>query len=599
MAKKQSTKTKFGTLPEWDFSALYDGIASKALAKDSQRAEALAGQFAERYAAGMASMNGETLARAVKDYETLQELLCKMGSYAQLMYAKYMSDPKVAQFYQNMNETITAASSRVLFFTLGLNKFEDAHLALLLKAPALKRYAPWLRDVRAWRPYQLADDMEQLLLEKNVSGAAAWNRLFDETITSLRFPLGKKTLSEPEIMELMSGKNGKLRKAAALSVGEVFKKNAPLFTLITNTLAKDKEVEDRFRKFERPMASRNVANQIEDEVVDALLSAVRESYADTAHRYYKFKAKCFGQKKLDYWDRNAPLPFDDDRLFTWKESRELVLSSYRAFSPHLADIGERFFHEGWIDAPVLKGKSPGAFAHQTVPSAHPYLLLNFQGRNRDVMTLAHELGHGVHQVLSAGQGQLMCDTPLTLAETASVFGEQLAFRELLKRTQSKTARTALLASKVEDMLNTVVRQAAFCQFEIAVHDARKKGELTTADINAIWLHVQSESLGPAIKLHGNYAYFWSYIPHFIHSPFYVYAYAFGDCLVNALYAVYAREAKAGKAKEFEHKYIAMLKAGGTLRHKELLAPFGLDASQPSFWKQGLNIISGMIDELEG
>ncbi len=596
---KAKPSAKLGRLPEWDFSALYLSMDSPALAKDIKRAGVLADAFAKAYTGKVSTMEGDALAHAVGDYETLQETLGKISSYAQLLYAKKMSDPAVVQFYQNTQETLTTLSTRTLFFTLDINKLSDARMQQLLKSKALARYVPWLRDVRSWKSYQLSDEMEQLLLEKHVSGVAAWNRLFDETITALRFPLGKKMLTEPEVMELMSGKDGDLRKQAALSIGSVFKENAPLFTLITNTLAKDKEVEDRFRKLEAPISGRNVSNQIEDEVVEALLSAVRESYAETAHRYYKFKAKCFGKKALDYWDRNAPLPFDDDRLFKWEEAQELVLSSYRAFSPRLADVGAQFFDHGWIDASVQPGKSPGAFAHQTVPSAHPFLLLNYQGRNRDVMTLAHELGHGVHQVLSARQGQLMCDTPLTLAETASVFGEQLTFRELLKRTQSPQARVALLASKVEDMLNTVVRQAAFCQFEILLHDARKKGELSTTDINALWMKVQSESLGPAVKLHGDYGYFWSYIPHFIHSPFYVYAYAFGDCLVNALYAVYEREAELGRAKQFEDKYIDMLKAGGTLRHKELLAPFGLDASKPSFWKQGLNIISGMIDELEG
>ncbi|MEQ1789453.1 MAG: M3 family oligoendopeptidase, partial [Rickettsiales bacterium] len=392
----------------------------------------------------------------------------------------------------------------------------------------------------------------------------------------------------------LSSKDAANRKKSALVVGEVFEKNAKLFTLITNTLAKDKEIEDKWRGFKKPISSRNLSNYIEDEVVDALLSSVRKSYPALSHRYYALKAKWFKKDKLDYWDRNAPLPTDSDRRYSWDEAKELILTAYGDFSPELTKVGKQFFDKPWIDAPVMAGKSSGAFAHPTVPSVHPYLLVNFQGKSRDVMTLAHELGHGVHQVLSAKQGALMCDTPLTLAETASVFGEQLTFREMVRREKDKKIRKLLIASKVEDMLNTVVRQVAFCEFERQIHDERKKGELTTEQICNIWMDVQAESLGSSIKIHGNYKYFWTYIPHFIHSPFYVYSYAFGDCLVNSLYSVYEK----GKVKNFDKKYLEMLQAGGTLRHKELLAPFGLDATKPAFWQQGLDIISKMIDELE-
>jgi oligoendopeptidase F len=320
---------------------------------------------------------------------------------------------------------------------------------------------------------------------------------------------------------------------------------------------------------------------------------VRDSYGRLSHRYYRIKAKWFGVKQLPYWDRNAPLPSDADRKVSWDEARRIVLAAYGRFSPQLAEIGQRFFDRPWIDAPVKPGKSSGAFAHPTVPSAHPYLLLNYQGRTRDVMTLAHELGHGVHQVLAAAQGQLMCDTPLTLAETASVFGEMLTFRSLLDAEKSAKRRRVLLASKVEDMLNTVVRQIALHTFEAAVHDERRGGELTPDRLGEIWMQTQIAALGPALRLDDDYRVFWSYIPHFIHSPFYVYAYAFGDCLVNSLYAVY-QDAHEG----FAGRYFELLKAGGTLRHKELLAPFGLDASDPAFWSRGLGVIEGFIDELE-
>jgi len=591
MSNKTSRKT---SLPEWDLGDFYDAPKSSSVLKDFSRTEKLCVDFKKAYEGKVAKLSGDQLAKAIVEYEEIQELAGKLGSYASLLFAKNMTEPSRAQFYQNTSEKLTTLSTQILFFTLDLNKLSDKDIQAKLKSAKLQKYAPWLRDLRASKPYQLSDELEKMLMEKHVSGRAAWNRLFDETIAGLKFPYGKEMLTEPQIFEKLSDKDGKVRKAAAESIGKIFREKAPLFALITNTLAKDKEIEDNWRGFKAPISSRNLANYIEDEVVDALISAVRGSYPDLAHRYYKLKAKWFGQKQLPYWDRNAPLPGDADRNYTWDEAKELVLSSYAQFSPALAKTGKQFFDRPWIDAAVTPGKSPGAFAHPTVPSVHPYLLVNFMGKSRDVMTLAHELGHGVHQVYSAKQGQLLCDTPLTLAETASVFGEQLTFREMVRREKDPKRKKRLIAGKVEDMLNTVVRQIAFCEFERKIHDERRKGEVTLERICQIWMEVQGESLGPAIKLEGDYQYFWTYIPHFIHTPFYVYAYAFGDCLVNSLYAVYQK----GKVKDFEKKYLQMLEAGGTLRHKELLKPFGLDASKPDFWRQGLTIISDMIDELE-
>jgi oligoendopeptidase F len=595
MTKKTASKQAIeANLPKWDLSDFYSSHDAPEVEKDFSKLEKLCDAFTKNYNGKIAKLSGDELARAISEYEVISELSGKLGSYASLLFAGDMSAPENAQFFQNVQEKLTVLSSKILFFTLSINNISDKEMAVKLKSTKLSKYSPWLRDLRSFKPYQLADDLEKILLEKNVAGRAAWTRLFDETITDLRFPYDKEILTEPQILDKLSSKDAATRKKAALVIGEVFGKNAKLFTLITNTLAKDKEIEDNWRGFKKPISSRNLSNYIEDEVVDALLSSVRKGYPDLSHRYYKLKAGWFGKKQLDYWDRNAPLPSDTDRKYSWTESKELVLTSYGNFSPELAKIGKQFFDNAWIDVPVRVGKASGAFAHPTVPSVHPYLLLNFQGKSRDVMTLAHELGHGVHQVLSAKQGALLCDTPLTLAETASVFGEQLTFREMVKREKDKKCRKILIASKVEDMLNTVVRQIAFLEFERQVHDARRKSELTSEQICDIWMGVQSESLGPAIKLHGNYKYFWTYIPHFIHSPFYVYAYAFGDCLVNSLYSVYEQ----GKVKNFDKKYLAMLEAGGTLRHKELLVPFGLDASKPTFWKQGLDIISKMIDELE-
>jgi oligoendopeptidase F len=366
-----------------------------------------------------------------------------------------------------------------------------------------------------------------------------------------------------------------------------------LFTLITNVLAKDKAISDDWRGFKDVAAARHLSNRVEPEVVEALVSAVRESYPRLSHRYYALKARWLGKDRLEHWDRNAPLPDKIDRVVPWEEARETVLSAYRGFAPQMASIAGRFFDESWIDAPTRPGKAPGAFAHPTVPSVHPYVLLNYQGKTRDVMTLAHELGHGVHQVLAADQGVLMAPTPLTLAETASVFGEMLTFRSMLDKAESPRERKIMLAGKTEDMINTVARQIAFYTFERKVHLERREGELTAERLGEIWLEVQAESLGPAIHLGPGYETFWIYIPHFIHSPFYVYAYAFGDCLVNSLFAVYQR-AESG----FQDKYFAMLKAGGTKRHNELLAPFGLDAGNPGFWQMGLSVIDGFITELE-
>ena len=586
-------------LPAWDLTDLYADINDGRIEGDLKKGAADAKAFATRYSGKVKTLSGKALAEAIGLYEEMQDRLGKLGSYAQLVYAANMSDPAIARFYQNTSESLTDISSLLLFFALELNRLEDAEIKQKMDVSReLKHYWPWLREVRAYRPFQLSDELEKLLHEKYVTGRAAWSRLFDESIAKLEFPFEGKKVTSAEILHQLSSPVAAKRKAAAKSLGKVLGANAHIFTLITNTLAKDKDIEDRWRGYAEPISSRNISNQVEDEVVTALIETVKADFARLSHRYYAVKAKWFGQKKLDYWDRNAPLPNNDETSYGWDEAKQIVLESYAAFSPEMAKLGKRFFDENWIDVPVRPGKSPGAFAHPTVPSAHPYLLLNYQGKTRDVMTLAHELGHGVHQVLSAGQGALMADTPLTLAETASVFGEQLVFQEILRREKNEKRRHTLIAGKVEDMLNTVVRQIAFCEFERRIHDERKQGELTADRIGEIWLDVQKESLGPAIKFQPEYAFYWTYIPHFIHSPFYVYAYAFGDCLVNSLYAQYQKEVAAGRANDFERKYIDMLKAGGTLRHKELLAPFGIDISQSSFWKQGLDIIAGYIDQLE-
>jgi oligoendopeptidase F len=587
-----------GSLPEWRLEDLYDNMDSPRFAADLESAQKDSGLFAETWRGKLAAIaasadGGVRLAEAVRTYEALQDRVGRLMSYASLIYASDTSDPARAKFYGDTQERVTALSGDLLFFELELNRIADVTLEAAMAVPALGHYRPWLEDIRKEKPHQLADDVEQLFLEKSVSGAAAWNRLFDETMSSLRFDFEGESLTLEPLLSKLQDPDERKREAAAEALAATLGGNLRLFSLITNTLAKDKEVSDRWRKFADVADSRHLANRVEREVVEALDAAVTTAYPRLSHRYYALKARWFGKERLPHWDRNAPLPHGKHRLYPWEAARDTVLDAYAGFSPRMADIARRFFDEGWIDAPVRPGKAPGAFAHPTTPSAHPYVLVNYLGRPRDVTTLAHELGHGVHQVLAGVNGALMAPTPLTLAETASVFGEMLTFRSMLAAVSDPGERKSMLASKVEDMLNTVVRQIAFYKFERLVHIERRKGELTADRISALWMSVQSESLGPAIELKPGYETYWAYIGHFIHSPFYVYAYAFGDCLVNSLYGVYERSRDG-----FAERYLAMLSAGGSKSYSELLKPFGLDAKDPAFWSIGLSVIERMIGELE-
>ncbi|QOG08094.1 M3 family oligoendopeptidase [Aureimonas sp. OT7] len=593
-----STKPNLGLLPAWNLGDLYPAMDSPALKRDLETADDAATTFQKRWRGRLAEEaalpGGGGLLDAIKAFEALEDRLGRLISYAGLIYAGDTSNPANAKFYGDIQARVTDISARVLFFGLELNRIEDTVMEAALGAnPQLARYRPWLADLRLERPFQLEERIEELFLEKAVTGPASWNRLFDETMTGLRFAVRGEELSIEETLNLLQEDDKALRQEAAKALASVFSANLRLFSLITNTLAKDKEISDRWRGFTDIADSRHLANRVEREVVDALAAAVREAYPSISHRYYRLKAGWLGQDALDHWDRNAPLPGMERRPIGWDEARETVMSAYAGFSPRMAEIAGHFFERNWIDAGVRPGKSPGAFAHPTVPSAHPYVLINYLGKPRDVMTLAHELGHGVHQVLAARQGPLMAPTPLTLAETASVFGEMLTFRSLLEKTPDPRQRRFLIASKVEDMINTVIRQIAFYNFERALHTERRQGELTSERIGQIWVETQGESLGPSVRLQPGYETFWAYIPHFIHSPFYVYAYAFGDCLVNSLYAVYLQSDEG-----FAERYLTMLEAGGTKHHSELLAPFGLDATDPGFWHRGLSVISGLIDELE-
>ncbi len=597
-ARKAAAKSKAGKLPEWNLADLYSGIGAEEITRDLQKMDADCAGFETDYKGRLAERiagddGGRWLAEAVRRYEAIDDLAGRLGSYAGLIHAGDSVDPDISKFYGDVSERLTAASVHLLFFGLELNRIDDAVIERAMQTPELAHYRPWIEDLRKDKPYQLEDRVEQLFHEKSQSGYAAWNRLFDQTISGLRFKVGGKELAIEPTLNLLQDRAPDKRKAAGQALARTFKDNERTFALITNTLAKDKEISDRWRGFQDVADSRHLNNRVEREVVDALVASVRAAYPRLSHRYYNLKAGWFKKKKLAHWDRNAPLPFAATGTIAWPEAQKMVLTAYRGFSVEMAAIAERFFTDRWIDAPVRPGKAPGAFSHPTTPSAHPYVLMNYQGKPRDVMTLAHELGHGVHQVLAAKNGALMAPTPLTLAETASVFGEMLTFKRLLSQTKNARQRQALLAGKVEDMINTVVRQIAFYTFERAIHTERKNGELTAERIGQIWLSVQGESLGPAIDIRPGYENFWMYIPHFIHSPFYVYAYAFGDCLVNSLYAVYENASEG-----FAERYLAMLAAGGTKHYSELLMPFGLDAKDPKFWDGGLSVIAGMIDELE-
>ncbi|MEM8591123.1 MAG: M3 family oligoendopeptidase [Pseudomonadota bacterium] len=583
-----------GDLPEWDLSDLYASPKDAAFETDMAWLENECAAFAADYEGKLAALDTAGMLEAVKRYEEIDVVGGKLMSFAGLRYYQQTTDAERAKFMSDAQDRMTNATTPMVFWSLEFNRLDDVHLTALLTANTeLARYKPVFDRMRAMKPHQLSDELEKFLHDQSVVGASAWNRLFDETIAALEFDVDGEMLGIEATLNLMSEQDRTKREVGAKALAQTFGDNVKIFARVHNTLAKEKQIEDSWRKMPTPQTGRHLANHVEAEVVEALRNAVVAAYPRLSHRYYKLKAKWLGLETLEVWDRNAPLPLEDDQVIGWDQAEATVMEAYSAFDPRMAEIAEPFFKKGWIDAPVKPGKAPGAFAHPTVVTAHPYVLLNYLGKQRDVMTLAHELGHGVHQVLAAGQGELLSSTPLTLAETASVFGEMLTFRKLLTAAETKEQKKVLLAGKVEDMINTVIRQIAFYDFECKLHAARTEGELTPDDISALWMSVQAESLGPVFNFMDGYETFWAYIPHFVHSPFYVYAYAFGDGLVNALYAVY-EEGDAG----FQDKYFDMLRAGGSKHHKELLAPFGLDASDPAFWDKGLSMIGGFIDELE-
>lgn len=592
-ANASSGSDNLGDLPEWDLTDLYASQDAPELIKDLEWLEGECAAFASDYENKLADLDAAALLTCVERNEKISQVSGRIMSYAGLRYYQMTIDAERAQFMANCQEKLTNFSTPLVFFTLELNRLEDDALtARFAENDALARYKPVFDRIRAMKPHQLSDELEKFLHDLGVVGDA-WERLFDETIAGLTFEVNGDDYNIEGTLNFLTDPNRDNREAAARALARVFNDNIKIFSRVHNTSAKEKEVVDRWRNMPTAQTGRHLSNDVEPEVVEALRDAVVAAYPKLSHRYYELKRKWLGLDRMQVWDRNAPLPMEDTTSVDWATARKTVMDAYTAFDPRMGALAKPFFDKGWIDAAVKPGKAPGAFAHPTVTNVHPYVMLNYLGKPRDVMTLAHELGHGVHQVLAADQGEMLSSTPLTLAETASVFGEMLTFRAMLDKAETQEQRKILLAGKVEDMINTVVRQIAFYDFECKLHAARRESELTPEDINLLWMSVQAESLGDAFDFMEGYETFWAYIPHFVHSPFYVYAYAFGDGLVNALYAVYA-EGDEG----FEEKYFDMLKAGGSKHHTELLAPFGLDASDPKFWDKGLSMISSMIDELE-
>ena len=585
--------SELGQLPDWNLNDLYTATDAKELIRDLNWLEKECNEFAKSYEGKLHTLSDKEMLTCIVRNEKISSISGRIISYAGLLYYQKTTDADRAKFLSDMQEKITVFTTKLVFFSLEINSLEDEFLdKLFTKNDQLARYKPVFEKIRAMKPYQLNDEIEKFLHDLGIVGDA-WEKLFDETIAGLTFKIGDESLNIEATLNLLTDQNRENREKATRELARVFSENIKVFTRVHNTQAKEKEIIDRWRGMPTAQMGRHLANQVEPEVVEALRNAVVKAYPEISHRYYELKKKWLGLEIMQVWDRNAPLPMESNKLVTWDEAQKVVTSAYTNFDSRMSDLITPFFNEGWIDAGVKPGKAPGAFAHPTVTDVHPYIMLNYLGKPRDVMTLAHELGHGVHQVLASSQGQMLSSTPLTLAETASVFGEMLTFQQMLDQSCDKNERKVLLANKVEDMINTVVRQIAFYDFECKLHNARRSGELTPSDINSLWMSVQSESLGPAFEFVDGYETFWSYIPHFVHSPFYVYAYAFGDGLVNALYATYKENPKG-----FEDKYFNLLSAGGSKHHKELLKPFDLDASDPKFWTKGLSMISRMIDELE-
>ena len=583
--------------PEWNLSDLYVGRDDPRIETDLAAAKAandelasLEGMFLE--ARKEPQRLGVLLDRGITLYEQATNGLWSVGAYAGLEASVARDDPAWAKFEADLRARSSQIAAESLFFTLELNQLEDGEIAKALEAhPEAARWAPWLRRVRLSRPHELSPELERFIVDK-APAVANWVRLWDETLAKLTARVGEESLTLAEALNRLSDPDVARRKAAADGLAKALEERVSTQALVLNTLAFEKQVEDRWRHYETPAQSRHLANEVDAAAVDALEQAVVEAYPRLSHRYYALKAKVMGLEVLDYWDRNAPLTAAAPRAYAWDEAKDMVLESFQDLAPKFADTARTFFNQPWIDARPRPGKQSGAFAHPVTAERHPFVFMNYMGERRDVLTLAHELGHAVHQTLCQPLGTLLADTPLTLAETASIFGEGLVFDRLLAEA-SPEDRKGLLAGKIEDGLNTVVRQIAFHRFERRFHEARLEGELSPDQIGGLWLEVMGESLGPAVKLNEGYEHYWAYVSHFCHAPFYVYAYAFGDLLVRGLMEK-RREDPAGFAPLYEQ----LLAAGGTRTYVEALAPFGLNPRDKAFWAAGCAQLERLVDEFE-
>jgi len=575
-------------LPIWNLADFYPNYKSKLISEDIKELNKNVLNFSRKFKGKLKKIDNEGLLSSIAKYEKLEEKIYFLKSFSFLTHCTHQLDKHISKFYQGISETLSNIEKNLIFFSLEFNKLSKTKINYIKST----KYKSWIENLNKFKKYQQIEIVEKLLMEKSLTSSSAWVKFFDQTMARLKFPYRNKKLSETEILNLFSSPVQSVRKDAALSFAKTLKEQIFNFTFIMNNISKDLDIDKNLRGFEYSESFRHLSNQIDKEDVDSLVKTVKSNYKSICHRYYTYKAKHFGEKKLHFWDRNAPYPKSKNFDISWKEAKDLVLRSYYDFDERLGDVAQLFFKNSWIHAKPLEGKTSGAFSHPTVPSCHPYILLNFQGKIRDVMTLAHELGHGIHQYLANKKGLFQADTPLTLAETASVFGEMLTFKSLLKNSKNKKEKIYLLRSKIEDMLNTVFRQISFFNFERNVHEMRMKAELSDDDISKIWLSTQKESLGSSIDLSKNYECFWAYIPHFIHSPFYVYAYAFGDCLVNSLYSKF-EESPSG----FNDKYLDLLYAGGSKNYQVLLKNFGLNPKDKDFWQMGMNLIKNLIDDL--
>ena len=576
----------------WNLGDLYAGMDDPQLNADMDACDADAKALNADYRGRVADLSAAELAGLITRYEALYERMGKVGSFASLHWTQNTEDPARGALLQRVTERGSRLSQEVVFLELELAAAPDETASAWLADPALAHWRHWLEMVRVFKPHLLSEPEEKLLTEKSVTGAAAWGRFFDEVHGAARYDLDSQALTGDQVLSKLYQQDRDLRRRAAAAVTAGLKAMQRTNTYIFNTLLADKASDDRLRKYPSWISARNLGNQVDDRTVEALVDAVTGRY-DIVVRYYRLKRRLLGLDELFDYDRYAPLPAAD-RFYSWQQAQQIVLDAYGRFHPRMAEVAGWFFDGRWIDAPSRPGKMGGAFSSSTVPSVHPYILLNYEAKPRDVMTLAHELGHGVHQKLSGVQGVLQADTPLTTAETASVFGEMLVFQDLLARESDPATRLGMLTGKIEDSFATAFRQISMNRFEHAMHTARRtEGELTTERFGELWLATQRPMFGDSVTLTDDYGLWWSYVPHFLSAPGYVYAYAFGELLVLALYARYQQDG-AG----FPERYIAMLTAGGSQWPHEIVKPLGVDLTDPGFWGNGLDILEGMVAEAE-